>query len=177
MKRTQWSPAARFARQLHRLLYRGGAAELMKDSDWTWTEGLCWILAEGILRWISISRACPRKDVSLAVVGDALCPVHHVVVCVRSNRNTRHEYEWYLDANGVSTKTALLGYWRRAHALREPFIAPYDEDLLLHHHIPRDARMSTRVAQCLREEFGLFTLALLHATSPRAVRRDELEAR
>jgi hypothetical protein len=110
---------------------------------------------------VTLSRVLPPDAVSLVVLGDARCPAHHVAVCVQVSKETTQEQDWYLDANGVSTQAALLHYWRDVEGLEEPFLAPYDERLLLDLGIPRDGRMSTRLAECFAEAFGNFSLAFL----------------
>jgi hypothetical protein len=93
--------------------------------------------------------------VFLVVVGDARCPAHHVAVCIQINKDA--ENRWYLDANGVSSQEALLRYWRDEEGLDEPFLIPYDEQLLQELGIPSEGRMSTRLADCFFGEFGRFS--------------------
>jgi len=150
-----------FSEDLRRLLWHGSALALMAEREGTWLAGLCWILAEGLLRWITFSRTLPPTAVSLVVVGDTRCPADHVVVCVQVKDNSGHERRWYLDANGMSTETTLLCYWQDEEKLIKPFLASYNELLLLDLGIPRDGRMSTRVAECFLEAFGRFELSFL----------------
>ena len=150
-----------FSEDLRRLLWRGPALALMAEQEGTWRAGLCWVLAEGLLRWITVSRTLPPPAVSLVVVGDARCPAHHVVVGVQIKDDGGQEHRWYLDANGVSTRATLLRYWREEERLIRPFLASYDEQLLLDLGIPRDGRMSTRVAECFLEAFGRFEPSFL----------------
>lgn len=158
-----------FSEQIHWLLYRGPALSLMMSSEGSWLAGLCWILAEGILRWITLSQTLSPVDACLVMIGDERCPAHHVVVCVRMNQGTDHEKLRYLDANGVSTRSELLGYWQDIEQLTTPFLAPYDAQRLLEYDIPRDDQMSTRVAGCFLAMFGWFSPAFLDGdlTSPK----------
>ena len=72
-----------FSEDLCRLLWHGSALALMAEREGTWLAGLCWIVAEGLLRWITFSRTLPPTAVSLVVVGDVRCPADYVVVCVQ----------------------------------------------------------------------------------------------
>jgi hypothetical protein len=126
----------------------------MAEREGTWRAGLCWDLADGLIKWINFSRTLPPSAVFPVIVGDVKCPAHHVAVCV--------ENIWYLDANGISTKEELLRYWQNEEGLEEPFIAPYDEQLLTEQGILRDARMITRLADCFLSVFGRFSPAFLH---------------
>ena len=158
-------PELPFSGELRRLLWHGPAQALMVERKGTWSAGLCWILAEGILRWVTFSRILPPTSVFLMIVGDAWCPAHHVVVCLRITDGSGQEQHWYLDAYGVSTQETLLRYWQQEEGLTNPFLASYDEQLLLELGIRRDGRMSTRLAECFFETFGRFSLTLLGTES------------
>jgi hypothetical protein len=142
-----------FGEDLRWLLWHGPALALMAEQEGTWLSGQCNTLAIGILRYIQFSKTLLPSAVDLAIVGDTRCLAHHVVVCI--------EQKWYLDANGVGTKDELLQYWQDEEGLKEPYLAPYDEQLLSDMDIPHDGRMSTRLADCLFNMFGRFSPAFL----------------
>lgn len=150
-----------FSKQIRWLLWRGPALPLMAERNGTWLAGLCWILAEGIWRWVVLSRALPPSAVSLVMIGDIGCPAHHVVVCLQVKNNSGQVQDWYVDANGVSTKERLLRYWQDKEGLEKPFLAPHDEQLLLDLGIPQDGQLSTRLSDCFLDAFGRFSPTFL----------------
>jgi hypothetical protein len=162
-QRERQHPELPLSKDLQWFLWHGPAQALMTEQVGTWNAGLCWILAEGILRWITLSRALPPTAVFLMIVGGADCPAHHVVVCLRITDGSGQEQCWYLDAYGVNTQETLLRYWQQEEGLTNPFLAPYNEQLLLELGIRRDGCMSTRLAECFFETFGRFSLTFLEA--------------
>jgi hypothetical protein len=150
-----------FNGRLRRLLWGRRALSLMVKREGTWLAGQCWILAEALLRWITLSRVLPSDAVFLIVVGDRHCPAHHVLVCVVLQGKAGQERRWYVDANGANTEGPLLRYWREKEGLDEPFLGEFDEQFLLGWAIPRDGRTSTDLAQLFFEELGPFSPAML----------------
>lgn len=128
----------------------------MAEQEGTWLAGICHTLANGIFRYITYSQTMPLAAVYLAIVGDARCSANHVVVCIE-----QQEVCWYLDANGVATMEELLGYWQDEEGLKAPYLASYDEELLLEEGIPSDVRVSTRLADCFLNIFGRFSPTFL----------------
>ncbi len=147
-----------FSKDLHWFFWHGPALALMGEQEGTWLSGLCWGVAEGLLRWVTLSRTLPPHAVFLIVLGDANCPAHHVLVCFSETPTERRSY---LDAHGVSSREELFRYWEQEEGLEDPFLAPYDEHLLLDVGIGRDARLSLRLAEGLLEAFGPFSPAWL----------------
>lgn len=151
-----------FSKRLRRLVW-GRAVGLMAKRNGTWLAGQCWILAEAVLRWITLSRVLPPEAIFLVIVGDSRCPVHHVLVCVVLQGKAEQERRWYIDANGANMEGPLLRYWKDEEGLDEPFLGKFDEQLLLEWAIPRDGRTSTDLAQLFFEELGLFSPTWLDA--------------
>lgn len=155
-------PESPFSERLRRLLWYGSAVSQMEGREGTWLAGLCWIVAQALLQWMTSSRTLPPPTLFLVVVGDARCPAGHVAVCVRLKKDSGQERRLYLDANGVSTEHTFLRYWRDEEGLINPFVASYDEQLLRELGIPWDEHMSTRLAECFFETFGTFSSAFLN---------------
>ena len=155
-----------FSVQLHRLLWSRSAISLMSAGPGTWLSGQCWVLAEALLRWITLSRSLPPSAVFLAIIADRQCPAHHVVVCVAVGSEAGAKRRWYLDATGVKDEEGLLRYWRDEEGLDEPFLTAFDEQLLLDLGIVRDGRTSTRLAECVLEAFGWFSPIFLDQEEP-----------
>ena len=150
-----------FGKKIRRLLYSGPGLALMEEHQGSWLEGQCWILAEGVLRWITLSNALPPSPASLVILGDAKQPAGHVLVRVHLYWGTECKQLWYLDGVGASTELGLLNYWQKVERMDHPFLTPYDEDKMRNSPIPRDGQMSIRVAKCFYAAFGNFSPTLL----------------
>jgi hypothetical protein len=134
---------------LRQCLWHGPALALMGEREGTWLAGQCWICAEGILRFLLRSWIVSPSQLELVTVGDHRHPTHHVVVHLRSG-----EQDWYLDANGVRTQEQLLTSWQQEEDLRQPFLAPANDPLLLTSGLVRDPWMSERLAHLLCEKWN-----------------------
>lgn len=150
-----------FRSQLRWLLRYGPACIFMEEWDDTWDEGLCGVLADGLFQWIAHSPEVSSGAVSLLLVGDTNCPAQHVVVCVQAKSVDEAVKRWCLDSDGVSSEAVLLRIWRDVEGLKDPFLANYDEELLLKYNIPHDQEKSARLAECFFSVFGSFSPAFL----------------
>jgi len=127
-------------------------APLLDELECGWLDGACATCAEGLLRYITFSRALEPAAVCLAIIADENCSAHHIVV-----KLLNQGMAWYGDANGVSSESELLRYWRDEEHLVAPFLTPHDEALLEAMGMRSGPRTSTQLAQLLFDHFGPFT--------------------
>lgn len=156
MRKTPPGPRRWFSRRLHRFLWRKLMAPLLMELECGWLDGACATCAEGLLRYITFSRTLEPAAVSLAIIADARCPAHHILVKI-----LYHGMAWYVDANGVSSERELLRYWRDEEHLVDPFLAPHDDALLEAMGMRSVPRISTKLAQLFFDHFGPFSPAWL----------------
>jgi len=131
--------AAPFSRRLKRFLRRAEVFGLLPDGSWT--QGGCWILGEGLARWIGpdarlYMTTCDRHD-----GGD------HVVCEVDG---------LFVDGDGVQSEAALLRKLVRYEWCVRPRVVDFDAEAMRRGGAFEPADVSPKLADALASEFGHF---------------------
>ena len=149
------------SQRLHRFFWSDAMNPFLEQLTYAWCDGGCWICADALFRYVLLSELIEPSAISYMIVADAWHPAEHVVVCLSLEGQC-----WYLDANGVSSETELLGYWQQEERCGEPFLVDFDPLLLLEEGIPRNPQMSKCLADLLFEAFGPFSARWLEQHHP-----------
>jgi hypothetical protein len=123
-----------------------------------WLDGGCFVFARALQLWLGGCLAVIiRKDLYQQDTFD------HCLLSVGKSAR------WYVDANGVSEKAALLQYWRMQERLPDPVLEDPVNPLRLGSQLKQEA-WSISLAQQLQNEFGNPNRADLFAELGRAPR-------
>ena len=130
-----------------------------------WNDGACFVLASGILQWVTQERVPhPSSDACYALVRGTLhsgfTTEMHIVVAVRVGVG-RKQRLLYLDGEGVSEEWELLKHWDTEERVREAQIAPFEEEWLSRSETIQHQGVSDAIAKLLNQHFGTFAPRML----------------
>jgi hypothetical protein len=140
-------------RTLRSLLWSEAIAPLLEMMGCGWLDGGCHSCAKGLLQYLQQSNMPHEVLVEKVVIADAYSRAQHVVIGIIALGR-----EWYLDANGVSTREEILSYWEQEEQVFAPRIERIDDEEWLEEEIASLGYASWCVQNLLQEKLGHFSL-------------------
>ncbi len=147
-----------FSVRLRQVLWHREGTRLLRSisDEWPcgWLDGLCNLLAEGLLEWVCASGQQLVESLAphLMILAGEGKAVDHVVLQIGT---------WFLDGDGVSSRRTLLRRWQNQEGLVRPRLIAYNSQVVERAGIPRNQERSCEIAAYLTQGLGTFSSSWL----------------